>query len=739
MNGAGSSGRLALPPGAGHEPDPETLGASREALKQWRSAEPASHRHKKKKKKAKRVRTPSGLELVVKRKPVALTPKQRTRKVRPDGAPLTDGPQDDALAYLEELEGSALGQVWLNDPLVARDASQARPEAPPAEPADGVIAALPRRVLIASGTPSQTNALRSHKVHFEASTAATIRRLFIWLWATLRYFVGTFRDSLRGNNTIDRRAVRLRLIMESLGPTFVKVGQQLSIRADLLPYAYCQELAKMLDKVAPFPTKYAIEAVERVTGKPIGKTFAVFDPTPVGSASLSCVYQAVRHSGERVAVKVRRPGIGPMLAADLQALDWIMQLAETMSFLRDGLTKNLRIELRSMLMEELNFHREARYTELFRRRAKKKKQDFVTAPRVHFDISGPDVIVTEFISGVFLSEIIGALDINDEAAIRAITGRGIDPVQVAKRMVLAFNWETLENLLFHADPHPANIVIKPDNTIVFIDFGSCGRFSSKTRRLWQQLHYYLNKEDVQGMVEASISILEPLPPIDIDRFTKQVEQLYWDWLYAMKDKNSEWWEKASGMMWISFVGITRRYNIPVNLDTLRLFRATFLYDTIMYRLWPDMDMDTEYQAYHTKAAKRAERRVRRAMRRRVEKGLQPDDYMRIEDMGRMFRQITGRLQHVLDTPRHNFTSMLGKAAYGASVALKLAAVGMGIHVFAVIAVSILSNVTDTHISLWETATSIVTSTGYQVVVLMILLVIIRKTLMRVEDIDVDKN
>ena len=120
------------------------------------------------------------------------------------------------------------------------------------------------------------------------------------------------------------RAVRLRRAFERGGPTFAKLAQQLSMRADMLPYAYCAELSKMLDRAAAFPTEKAIAIIERNLGRPLGDVFEVFDPTPIGSASLACVFQAQLKTGERVAVKVRRPGIGPLIAADLRAMDWML-------------------------------------------------------------------------------------------------------------------------------------------------------------------------------------------------------------------------------------------------------------------------------------------------------------------------------------------------------------------------------------------------------------------------------
>ena len=187
----------------------------------------------------------------------------------------------------------------------------------------------------------------------------------------------------------------------------------------------------------------------------------MFDPVPIGSASIGCVYQAELPTGEKVAVKVRRPNIGPKFAADLRALGWIMELAEGLAIIRPGMTYDLRLELKKMLFEELNYALEARYTELFARRAKKKKQDYIQAPRVFFELSGEDVLVTEFVSGIFLWEILAVIDRNDQKGLAELKLRGIDPETIAKRMIRAFYWETLENIFFHADPHPANIVVRP--------------------------------------------------------------------------------------------------------------------------------------------------------------------------------------------------------------------------------------------------------------------------------------
>ena len=657
--------------------------------------------------------------------------RENAKRARPIREVVEEQVDIESTAELEAILQDPVARAWLSDGLGEEPVDMGR--------APGVIAPLPRRLHVGGKSESSGSPPMARSIEFSAGLFATFGRLFFWAWAITRYFGGALIDKILLRDSTQRRAVRLRETLESLGPTFIKLGQQLSVRADVLPYEFCAELSKMLDRIPPFDTKLAIAEIERTTNRKITDVFAIFDPEPIGSASLACVYQAVLHNGERVAVKVRRPKIGNRLAADLRALDWLMAYAELLSIIRPGLTRNLSIELCAMLMEELDFEQEARYTDIFRRRAKEKGQDYVTAPRIYRELSSESVMVSAFVSGVFLWEILNAIDRKDEETLAQVRAKGIEPKEIARGMAELFNWESMESLLFHADPHPANIICRPGNQIVLIDFGSCGRFSSKTRRLFHQLHHYMNNEDVTGMVECSISMLEPLPPIDLDRFTKEVEGLYWEMMYASKDSHAEWWEKASGVLWIRFAGLARRYNIPMNLDTMRLFRATFLYDTVMFRLWKDLDLDEEYQRYFNKLGRRAKKRVTKATRKRMRKGLTNKDYMQIEDMIRMGNQIIARLQHILDTPQHNFASVIGKAAYGVSVGLKMAVVGLTVHLVAVVSVAVHGRIVGNTISMADAFFNLVGHPAYQASLLLIGLIVIRKALMRFEDIDVRKG
>ena len=274
--------------------------------------------------------------------------------------------------------------VTVRRPVLATSEILQRIEVP--ESAD-VVRPMPRRKTTHSMAELQVALPRVRRVYFSASFASSVGRLFAWLWRFTQFYGGVILDRLQGRSTVYTRAVRLRRAFENGGPTFAKLAQQLSMRADMLPYAYCAELSKMLDRVPPIarPQKPS-RSLSAICSRPLGEVFAAFDPDPIGSASLACVYQARLRTGERVAVKVRRPGIGPLIAADLRAMDWLLVLGETLTIIRAGHDRGaFARNSRSILFSEMNFRAEARYTDLFRRRAE-KRNDGVTAPKIYFDV-----------------------------------------------------------------------------------------------------------------------------------------------------------------------------------------------------------------------------------------------------------------------------------------------------------------------------------------------------------------
>jgi ubiquinone biosynthesis protein len=543
-------------------------------------------------------------------------------------------------------------------------------EALPATPDDSdVIRPMPRRAISHAMAGLHVTLPRARRVEFKSGIIRPITRLFVWLWGFVRFYSGNALDVILGRSTIEARAVRLRRVFEDAGPTFAKLAQQLSMRADMMPYAYCVELGKMLDQSPAFPTQHAIEIIERNLGRPLSDVFEIFDPDPIGSASLACVYQAKLRTGERVAVKVRRPGIGPLIAADLRALDWILILGETLTIIPPGVTRRFREDFETILFNELNFRAEARYTDLFRRRAAKRKKD-VTAPRVHFEFCTEEVMVSEFVSGVWMWELMAAVDSNDQEFLAKVRRNGIEPKSLARKLVQIMQREVQEELFFHADPHPANLIVMPNNKICFIDFGAIGRFTTQTRKSIREFQYHMVRGDIGRMVNCALSLLGPLPPLDVERIRVELEKIYADAVYAMQSEESEWWEKSAAQGWLRFLEVARQFHIPANYETIQFFRTTFAYDAVVMRLNKDLNVTKEWEAYAKEAAKQARLRVQKSLRQRL-RGPTDADYAQMEQFGDMITQFFFQVQRNLDNPIIHFRNIVGKIAYIASLMLKL--------------------------------------------------------------------
>jgi ubiquinone biosynthesis protein len=589
----------------------------------------------------------------------------------------------------------------------------------------------------------QVSPAMMRQLNWNANIFQTFSRLVIYGFGGLRWAFGILWDKLLRRDTMERRAVRLRETIERIGGSAVKVGQQMAMRIDLLPYEYTVELTKMLDRMPTFPTRYAIERIEAVMGKPLLEVFEAFDPVPIGSASVACVFQAFLKNGDRVAVKVRRPGIGVKFVADCNALAAVLQFLEFFTIIRPGLSRNFVYEFRSMLMEELDFRKEARYTELFRSGVKKHMKH-INAPRIYFELSSEDVMVSEFVGGVWMRELIAAVEKNDTQALELLRAEGIHPELVAKRLLRTNQFGVFENVLFHADPHPSNVVIQRNSELVFIDFGSSGAYTTKERNNWRQLSHYHDKADIGRMVQAALAVLEPLPPIDIDEFSKRVEGIFWQDLYAFRSKHTEWWERTSAKIWIRFLTLAREYNIPLNLNTLKMIRSTLLYETIAARLYPEVDAYKEHRIYNNTAGKRARKRVHARVLKFLFKGPSNENYLAIEQLADMANRTTYLAQRWLDSPPFQFSNLVDKASMAISVCLRalltFSVTTLGL-AFALVAWRLVTKGShgSAQIGIWQACLEIVMWTPYQFLVGVNLFLDIRKILFRFFDKDIKER
>lgn len=603
--------------------------------------------------------------------------------------------------------------------------------------AQDVVQSIPRREQLLAGSEGELWLPYTETLAFRATLGQSLRRLLAWLEMLLAVLLGNLFDRLIRRDTPERRARRMRLALERAGGTFVKLGQQAAMRIDLIPWVYCVELSKMLDRMVPFPTEQALQAVERTIGRPWQEVFEVFDPKPIGSASIACVYQATLKSGEKVVVKVRRPGITELFMADLKVLDWVSVLVEFLTILRPGFTRNLRSELRDILMEELDFRREGRFQDIFRRNVKKSGRDFFTAPRVFFDLSGDEVLVQEFVSGLWLWEVISAVEQKDPRGRELLRQLNIDPEVVARRILWAAFWSMDEHVFFHADPHPANILVRPNNEITFIDFGSCGSFNNQQKIALEQMVLSMRNQDAETMARASLSLLEPLPPVDVPALVKHAQEEYMRVLHTFNTpaEFTEYWERTSARQWMAVIRVARKFNLPLNLHMLRMIRATLLYDSIVLRLDNRLDRYYEYTQFMKDRAQLVKNRWRKRLRRNAGDGF----FRNVEEIGKSINDLMIRTQTTLGRPIVSLGSTVDKWVFATSVFSRMAGRILLITLLATIGVQIGQYLAGEAITFREVLNIVIQNRLYQLFLIAAALLNVRHIMFRLSERDTGSN
>ena len=478
----------------------------------------------------------------------------------------------------------------------------------------GVLGSLPRRAPIQFKAEERPALSQQVDRLPPASTLVLGARALRWGKAIGRTVWRLAQDRWQGRWSVRQAGRRLRECFESMGGTAIKLGQQMAIRVDFLPFEVCDELGMLMERVPPFPTAHAIAEIERLTGRPLSDTFEQFEEQPIGSASIACVFRGRLRSGETVAVKVRRPDVAEQFVADLTIVSYFTHIAEALALVRPDFFKFFRIEIFDMFTSELDFNREANYQTMFRRYLRRDRIRWLSAPRIFHALSDANVLTSEFIVGYSCSDLLKAVDTEDAEALAVLADQGIKPAVIGRRIMLLALWGRMECPFFHGDPHPGNILIRPDNRIILLDFGSCGLNSLKQAEHQMELARRMVNNDISGGTAVSLSVLAPLPKTDIPALRRRVEQTLWEYQIVVNAKDAAWWERTSAALWVSVIEATREFQLPINLDVLRMTRATLLYDTMACRLNPKLNADNTYRNWLKRALDRAERRVRKRAR-----------------------------------------------------------------------------------------------------------------------------
>ncbi|MEM9276597.1 MAG: AarF/ABC1/UbiB kinase family protein [Cyanobacteria bacterium P01_F01_bin.143] len=343
--------------------------------------------------------------------------------------------------------------------------------------------------------------------------------LVIWRAVKIIYFFGSFLILLQWDRwtkqpvaTSQRRAKQLRKILTNLGPTFIKVGQALSTRPDLIHRNFLDELIKLQDDLPSFDNRIAYNIIENQLGCTIDQVYRELSSNPIAAASLGQVYRGFLHSGEEVAVKVQRPHLRPILSLDL----YLMRLGAAWlgPFLPLNLGHDLTLivdEFGTKLFEEIDYENEARNADKFAENFKNDPE--VKVPHIYHEYSRGSVLTLEWINGFKLTD----LD--------AVRAAGLDPDELIRIGVTSGLRQLLEHGFFHADPHPGNLFATPDGRMAYIDFGMMDQLEENTKETLASAVVQLINRDYKALAKDFVNLGFLTPDIDITPIIPALEKV----------------------------------------------------------------------------------------------------------------------------------------------------------------------------------------------------------------------
>jgi ubiquinone biosynthesis protein len=378
---------------------------------------------------------------------------------------------------------------------------------------------------------------------------------------------------------------RLRALFEDLGGTFIKFGQMLALQPDILPLAYCNALFNLLDRITPF----GFEQVERIFAGEFGsrpaEIFDHFDPQPIATASIGQVY--VAYLGERkVAVKVQRPSIQTDFAGDIRLMTVAIRLITTFRVKRLYWMIEPMSEFVAWTREELDYRCEARYLEQIRRNSRDNAKERV--PFVFWEYTTSCILTIEFLEGVTVLDYIRALEAGDELMVQRLRTMGFEPDQFARNIIENFLTDAFRHGMFHADLHPANLMICGDNTVGYIDYGITGVLSPYLRRHLVALTLAYSRGDLDGMYTLFFKVSALEADSDAEGFRNGLRALAGEW-YLMEGTKRRLIKNITLVM-LDLLKLSHKTGVWPERDVIKYIRSSIAIDGLITRFAPAFDV-----------------------------------------------------------------------------------------------------------------------------------------------------
>jgi ubiquinone biosynthesis protein len=397
----------------------------------------------------------------------------------------------------------------------------------------------------------------------------------------VRHGLGPYLWGRRGRAELDtpdgreRLARSLRLALEEAGVTFVKLGQMLSTRPDLLPAEFIGELGRLQDHVPPAAWDQVEQVLAGELGRPVTEVFANFDRRPLAAASIAQVHAARLRSGAEVAVKVQRPGIRAMVDRDLDIVDRLARSLEGRTrWARAIGTRELAGGFADAVREELDFRIEAANMAAVAASA----DGAVRIPVPHHALCGERVLVMQRLHGTPLG-----------AAGAVISEHGLDRAVLARELLSALLGQVMLGGVFHADPHPGNVLVLADGRLGLLDFGSVGRLDGAVRSALQRLLLAMDRGDPLGASDALLEVMLRPDEVDQQRLERDLGQFMARYLSPGAEPGMR--------MFSDLFRIVTDYGLSVPPEVAAVFRALGVLEGTLARLAPGLDLITEARAF----------------------------------------------------------------------------------------------------------------------------------------------
>jgi ubiquinone biosynthesis protein len=367
------------------------------------------------------------------------------------------------------------------------------------------------------------------------------------------------------------RAERLRMALEELGPTFVKLGQILSTRPDLIPFEYIKELSKLQDQVPPFPYDDVRETIKSETGKLPQEIFEHFDETPLAAASIGQVHRATLKDGEAVVVKIQRPGIHKIIEVDLEIMLHLAGLMERhLEELEAYRPTRIVEEFARSLEKEINYRTEASHIERFARQF--MDDETVYIPKVFRQTSTQRILTMEYVEGIKASEV------------ERLQKEGYDLPEITRRGTSLIMKQIFDFGFFHADPHPGNILALPNNVIGLLDFGMVGRISRQEREAFSDLVTQVVRGDEKKVTDAVLNLTNYDKEPDRIEFERDFAELIDQYLYRPLK------ELQIGRLLQQLLEILTKYRLGLKPDLFLMMKALSTVEGLGAMLDPDFQL-----------------------------------------------------------------------------------------------------------------------------------------------------